>query len=323
MRIFKSGTNNVAKVMSLLAALILWFHVTSGGTFTTTVSLPIRYIKPVRGLMIASAAPERVLVLVRGSGKALITHNLKRFSDQDKQYALVNLAGLHEGKNQISIDRATVFLGVEGLEVESILENADFTVFLDRKTQRTVTVDVDSLPDIRVDKGLSVVGRPVPEPRYAILEGPESLLRTISKIRIASLPRSTVSLKDTVVMADLDVKMNPFVDVQPKKVELRFKIEPLADKVIEGAPVRLKGFPGKRNYTADPESLNIEIQGPSSIIARVDRGDLMVSITYASFLQQTANGNDAIRPMIVFPKGVTGFASPETVHVAPKNETVQ
>ena len=167
---------------------------------------------------LAELLAERVLVLVKGSGKALITHNLKRFSEQDKQYALVNLAGLSEGKNQVSIDPNSVFLGVDGLEVVSVLENADFSVVLDHKTQRTVTVDVDSLPGLRLDKGTVIVGHPVTEPRFVTLEGPGSILRTISKIRIASLPRTTVSLSDTVLQADLDTKLNPFVEVQTKKV---------------------------------------------------------------------------------------------------------
>ncbi len=316
---FKSGTNNAAKVMSVLAALVLWFHVTAGGTFTTTVSLPIRYIKPVRGLMVASVTPERVLVLVRGSGRALFIHNIKRLSDQDKQYALVNLAGLPEGKNRISIDRSKVFLGVDGLDVESILENADFTVVLDHKTQRTVTVDVDSLPGLRVEKGITVVGRPATEPKYALIEGPASILRTIASVRVASLPRTEVSLSDTVLKAELDTRMNPFVDVQPRKVELRFTVEPLAEKVMAALPVRLKGFPGKRKYIASPESLDVRIQGPASVMARVEREDLSVSVPYDSFLKQTADGGKSVRPEIVYPKGVTGVSpSPETVQVAPR-----
>lgn len=305
--------------MSVLVALVLWFHVTSGGTFTTTVSLPIRYIKPVRGLMVASVAPERVLVLVQGSGRALIAHSLKRLSSQDRQYALVNLVGLPEGKNQISIDRSKIFLGVEGLEVESILENADFSIVLDRRTQRTVTVDVDSLPGLRVDKGTAVVGRPVTDPRYALLEGPESVLRTISKIRVASLPRTEVSLRDTILKAELDTKLNPFVDVQPRNVELRFSVEPLAEKVVPGVPVRLKGFPGKRKYAADPDSLEITLRGPQSTIGKVDRTDITASVLYKDFLQKSANGEGHIRPEIDFPKGITGIIlSPETVLVAPR-----
>lgn len=305
--------------MSILAALLLWFHETTRGTFTTTVSLPIQYIKPVRGLMVASVAPERTLVLVQGTGKSLITNHIKRFSAKDKQYALVNLAGLPEGKNLITLDRNKVFLGTDGLEVESILENAEFAVFLDQKIQRTVAVDVDSLPGLRVDKGTAVVGHPASEPRYALLEGPQSILKSISKIRVASLSRTAVSLSDTVLNAELDTDLNPFVEVQPQKVELRFTVEPLSEKVVEGIPVRLKGFPGKRNYSADPDSLDIRIQGPESVIAKVKRGDLAAVIPYASFLRQSADGGESVRPDIVYPKGITEVSpSPETVHVTPQ-----
>ena len=307
--------------MSVLAALVLWFHVSTAGTFSTQISLPIHYIKPVQGLMVADAAPERVLVLVRGSGRALFTYTLKRFFDQTKQYVLVNLAVLPKGENQITIDKSDVALGVEGLEVENTLENDNFTIVLDHKIRRTVAVDADSLPGLKVEKGTVVLGHPAVEPRFVLLEGPESILRTITKIRVASLIRSEVSLSDTVLQGKLDTKLNPFVEVQPKVVDIRFAVEPLVTKVIAGVPVRLKGFPDRRKYTADPESLDVEVRGPASVIARLERGDLDVFIPYQPFLKRTADGDNSLRPEIVYPKGVAEVSSlPETVRVAPRKD---
>jgi hypothetical protein len=313
--IFKSGTNNLAKVLSAVAALVLWFHVTSGASFTTTVSLPIRYIAPARGLMVAGGVPDHVLVQARGPGRALLSYSLRKHPAEARRYVVVNLGGLPGGKHPVAIHADQVNLGVDGLAVERIIENAEFTVSLDLKVQRTVAVNADSLPGLQVAKDAVMVRPPAVVPRFVRIEGPEGVVRTIRSVPIKTLVPGEVSLRDTVLHATLDTLANPFVTVSPGEVELRFALEPLAEKVIPGIPVRPKDFPWNR-YAFEPNSLTVTVRGPESVISKLRPRDIMVIIPYRSFLAQAVNGGNAVKPEITFPKGVTAVTlAPDTVRI--------
>lgn len=305
--------------MSVLAALVLWFQVTTVGTFTKTVSVPIRFAGPDKGLMIADEAPDRVLLLLRGTGRAFINYSFKKLANHNIPYALVNLSGLPVGKHRISIIPNRVFLGADGLFVESILENSEFPVALDLRIQRAVTVNVDSLPGLKVDKGVIVVGRPVTTPQYATIEGPADIVRAITSVPAASFSRKSISLSDTVIKAELVTDLNRFVSVNPAQVDLHFSVEARAEKVISGVPVRLKNFPGRRKYVSEPDSMTVTIQGPESIIRNVDRKDISVSVSYQSFLRQSEESGEKVRPEIRCPNGAAVITTfPETLRVAPR-----
>lgn len=319
MNLFKSGTNNLAKVLSVAAALVLWFHVTTGTYFTTNVAVPIRYMGPSRGLMVAGGVPDHILVQVRGPGRALLSYTLRKLPVQAKRYVLVNLGGLPGGKQPITIHADQVNLGAEGIEAVRIIENAEFTVPLDNKFQRTVAVSVDSLPGLQVAKDAVMVRPPDVLPRFVTIEGPESIVRPIRSIPIVMPDRRTVSLRDTVMKVALDTTVNPYVTVSPREVELRFALEPLAERVISGIPVRPRDFPRKL-YIIEPDSLTVTVRGPESVVSKLRPRDITATVSYRLFLAQAENGGNIVKPEITSPKGVTVVTlAPETVRITPRD----
>lgn len=319
MNIFKSGTNNAAKVVSVLAALVLWFNVTAGATFTTLITVPIQYVWPVRGLMVANDIPDQVQVLVRGTGRSLISYNLRKITDHSRQYVLVNLAGLSGGKHQISIEKDQIMLGTDGISVESIIDNGEFPVMLDEKSRRAVTVRVDSIPGLEIDRDIVVVGVPAVTPRYVIIEGPASVISSISRVPVESLVQSRVTLGDTVLTARLDQEFRRFVTVDPKEAVLHFRVEPLTEKTISGVPVRLRDFPWRRRFLAEPDSVTITLRGPRSVIEKAGANDVAASIPYQAFVEGLETGSSAVKLELRLPEGITQAAvSPETVEVVPR-----
>jgi hypothetical protein len=306
--------------MSVLAALILWFHVTAGATFTTLISVPVRYILPVRGLMVASETPQRVMVLVRGTGRALISYNLRRITDQSGQYVLINLAGLSAGRHRIVVERNQILLGTEAIEIESIIENGEFDVTLDLKLSKAVTVDVDSLPGLEVAKDAVVVGKPTVVPQYVTIEGPEKIIASLNKVPIETLLQNHVSLSDTILRARLKEDFRDYVTVEPKQVALRFTVERLMEKTIGGIPVRLRNFPWRRRFATDPDSVTVTVRGPESLVSKVEAESITVEIPYQSFVQKLESGEDSVQPTVAFPNGVTGSVTPGMIRVAPRQQ---
>jgi YbbR domain-containing protein len=318
--IFKSGTNTVAKVVSVLAALILWFEVTAGAAFTTLISVPVRYILPVRGLMVASENPDRVLTLVRGTGRSLISYNIRKFTVKNQPYVLINLAGLSAGKHRVVVEHNQILLGTDGIEIESIIENGEFDVTLDLKSSRSVTVDVDSIPGLEIAKDAIVTGKPAVDPTYITIDGPEKTLSSITKVPIESLLQNRVSLSDTVLKAKLKEDFRKFVTVDPKQVTLRFSVERLKEKAIRGVPVKLLNFPWRKRFSTNPDSVTVTVRGPESQVVKIEARNITVGIPYKSFLQRLESDKDSVTPIINVPNGVTGTVSPEMIRVTPRQE---
>jgi len=200
----KFKKNTTAKILSVLFATILWFHISTKAEYDYKVSIPITYIEPSSGYMLASTPPEETQVYLRGSGKSLFYFMLKSLIDPEGSYIPVNLAGLPKGRHQITLDKENIFLSTEReLSVDSILYNSLFPVVIDKKIKRTVRVDADSLPYFELENGYVLSGKPSVNPKSVTVEGPEDIINTISSIRVATLADKVISQEDSLVRAKL------------------------------------------------------------------------------------------------------------------------
>lgn len=320
MSIFKSGTHTVAKGLSVLAALVLWFYVTTGATFSTTVSVPIRYVMPARGHMPASELPSAAGVRVRGTGRALIANAIRTVSREERPAILINLSGLPDGRHRIAIRPGQIPLGTTRIDIEGIVENGEFEVVIDTRARRSVPVSTDSIPGLVIARDAALAGRPSAIPSRVFVEGPWEVIRTISSVPVGALVENRVSLGDTVLAARLDTGIHPFVTVEPAETKLHFAVEPLLERTFDGIPLRLRGFPRGKRFAAEPDSVTVTVSGPESRIARIGADDISAAIPYTEFLRRLENGNDTVKPVPGFPEGVTAVSvSPVLVRVVPRD----
>ncbi len=319
MNILRSGTNTFAKILSLLVALVVWFQVTVGADFTTTANVPIRYSGTMRGLMVADVLPDHVTVRMHGSGKALLAWSMGKQPAQKGRFVFVDIGSLPAGKHVVNIRPDQVSLGAEGLEAERIVENDRFEVAIDIRARRTVSVRTDSLPGLKIQDGVTVMRDPVADPKYVTIEGPESIVRSVSSVAVSSLTKHELTLADTVLLATIAAEINPFVTVSPRTVNLHFDVEQLSELVFEGVPVRAKDFPANR-FAFEPDSLTVTVHGPESILSRLRPRDIRVTVPYRSFLEQAENGGNAVKPVISFPKGITAAKlEPEKIRITARD----
>lgn len=315
MKLIRSGTNTLAKVLSLLVALVVWLQVTVGADFTTTADVPVRYSGTMRGLMVADTLPDHVTVRMHGSGRALLAWSMAKQANRKGRFVFVDIGSLPTGKHTVTIRPEQVILGGEGLEVERILENEHFEVPIDIRMRRTVAVLIDSLPGLKIDDGVTMTRPPTAEPKYVTIEGPESVVRSIHSIPVTSLSKHELSLADTVLLGVLDGHIHPFVSVSPRTVNLRFHVEALSEVVFEGVPVRPRDFPANR-FAFEPDSLTVTVHGPESILSHLRPRDIRVTVPYRSFLEQVENGGNAVKPDITFPRGITSAElEPEKIRI--------
>ncbi len=305
----KFGMNTTAKILSVMFAAILWFHISTETDYDYKVFIPITYIEPSSGYMLASKPPEETQVYLRGSGKSLFLFMLKNFFNPGGSYIPVNLAGLPKGRHQINLDKENIFLSTErDISVESIIYNSFFPVVVDKRIERTVRVDSDSLPVFKMGNGYVLSGKPSVSPKSVTIEGPEDIINTIISLRVATLSNNIISQGDSLVKAKLNDKIQ-FVKVTPVDVDIYFRVEPLRTKLFHGIPVIFKNFPGGIRQHLSPDTLSVFIQGPESVISKSRTEDIFVIVNYKSYLSQMAQGDSLLIPEVIYPEGITSVST--------------
>ena len=300
----KYGKNTAAKVLSVLFAFILWFNIATNLEYNDKVNIPIKYIEPSSGFMLASIPPREAQVYIRGTGKNLIYFSLKRLFNSDESYVSANLAGLPKGAHRIELKEENLFFtsGVN-IHVERILTNTFIPLSIDKKVKRTVKVNVDNLPEVTLGEHLVLNGKPVANPEFVIIEGPEEIVDPIKSINVAALEKNVISERDTLIGATLEDNIE-FASLSTKNITLDFSVEPLRTKLFR-IPLKFNNFPQRHRQRVSPDTLSVYIQGPESVVSRSRSMDILISVNYRTYLNRIAQGDSLITPEITYPDGIT------------------
>jgi len=303
-KILESGSHVTAKILSVLSAIVLWLVITLQTTFSYKVYLPIKYFGPSEGFIMTGSYPEKALIYIKGKGRSLLVFSIKRILDPEKHYAMVSLSGFtSKGKHQVDLDNDKINLGdTTTLVVEKILENAFFSVEIERIDTRSIPVDLDNLPDFTVENGYVLIGKPQAKPGIVVVKGPVDTLDTMNTIKISSFPSRKVSIKNSVLQASIGKDLSEFVTIDPETINLHFTVEKLAQKIFTGVPLVLKNFPDGNIPHFVPDSLNVVVEGPESIVSELKVEDVFVNIRYQDFFELSAQGVSTAKPEIKLPE---------------------
>ncbi|MFC1541332.1 YbbR-like domain-containing protein [Candidatus Latescibacterota bacterium] len=298
------GKNTTAKVLSVLFAFILWFNIASNMEYSDKVTIPIKYTEPSSSFMLASVPPKDAQVYISGSGKSLIYFYLRKFISLDDSYISANLAGYTKGEHKIELKEESIYFSKgEDIIVERILTNSFFPINIDKKIKRTFKVDVDNLPEIKLNENLVFNGKPVANPEYVIVEGPEDIVDPIKSIGVVSLEKNVITESDTIIGATLNDDFD-FARFSQKEITLNFSVEPLRTKLFQ-IPLNYINFPQRNRQKISPDTLSVYIRGPESVISRSRSSDIVISVNYRSYLNRITQGDSLIAPEIVYPEGIT------------------
>jgi YbbR domain-containing protein len=272
-------------------------------------------------LIVASDLPKTVPVRIKGTGKSLIYFDLKNISDRNRRYILVNLANLPRGKHEIALDRNKVSLGtVNDVEVVSVNENSGFTISLDREIKKSIPVklDMDSLPELKISRGYTVVGNPLAQPELLTVSGPEETVSALSSIQIKSFVRNSISDTNRMLTARVDTGMYRFVKIEPNEVNLFFTVEPLTENMLSGIPVQMKNFPRNSNLECKPDSITVTIKGPESKVSKITRKSVIAAVQYKTYLD--AEGGE-IKPEITLQPDIPGVSiTMNPIRIVPREQ---
>ncbi len=201
--------NNMGlKVISLIIAILIWFHATTekNYSFYTTVPIKYRYTKS-DTLVIVSNLPRKIGIKVQGKGKALLK---LKFT---KTYYVINIGKLKFGKNLVDYTDGNL-AGVGNIQILDVLPEKVY-FFVDRIKKKKIyrITPVIAFPrDSLILKDIKV------NPTKLTIIGPASYIKSINELhtdtlRISSMKMGEDSIWSSIKLPNRLAKILPYDSV--------------------------------------------------------------------------------------------------------------
>lgn len=261
--------NMPLKLLALVFAMALWFHVATNQRYDLEVDYKVKYVNIPPALAISEAPDQDVAVLLRGSGKGLMRLMW------GERYWPVDLSRARTGRQQIHILTDNVPLyGIKDLEVLGFVEDDTLTVTLDSLAHKTVPVR--SAVIVETSEGFTCATDPVLTPDSAQLSGPRSSLATVDEVW--TQPEMIENVRDPVERLLSLLPVSAYgVSSSVQQIRVYQKVEPFLTRSFAAVPVTLRGQGGVSGIAIRPDRVAVEITGPQSAMTQLVADSIIVA----------------------------------------------
>lgn len=259
------------KAFSVILSFLCWILVTGESQKIKDLQVPLEYERIPAGMEIAGGVPDRVTIRIQAPEPIL-----QRIT-ADQVDASVDLSNLLPGEQYVPLspDRFHV-PGATVLRVDPGV----VPIRLVRQERREVPV----VPRIegKPPEGYEVVDYRV-DPPAVVVVGPEDAVREVRRATTGSIPVGDLT-------SDREVRVRPVPDapaescvrLERPETTVRIRIgvrEKAARRIFRDVPVRIRG--GGPAARLRPETVDVRLRGPSSILDSLDRGNVLVEVDLA------------------------------------------
>jgi hypothetical protein len=262
-----SARDNVAKVVCVLLAVILWAYISSTNIGEVKFKIPITFINLPETLIKSKISNKYVTATLTGRKDNLKNINIKSIK------AVVNLDQPEIGINKIyPIDLIKDEIP-ENIDLN--LSIKDVNLIIERKITKKVKVRANI-----VDKVLNgyVLGRIVIIPESVNISGPESLLKTIDIVQTEKVSISQASgriIKDVAI----DNKYIPDINIDTLKVRVIIPIVESVNSAEFRKKVVLRNINNTYNYILSQEEVSVYLQSDNpNIVPSEEDVDVFIDI---------------------------------------------
>ncbi len=297
----------IAKILCVLAAIILWFYVVMTDTTTdektfSGISVDIRNrdrIEDTLGLTIISGYDLTVDVTVKGPRadiNRLTVDDVKAYIDMKT----VDGAGEYTLPIRPSLPN--------GISAGALSANY-MTVYVDKRTTISVPVKIVTSQVIEAD---FTMGTPEPSIETVNVSGPEEVLRTIDHAEASfDLGRVSKTLISTGKLTLVDANGNeindPYVRLQTSEVTVRFPVYIYRD--FELTVDTKYGYYDSTNSRITISPASIQVRGDPDVISSMD------SISLGQIDEKKITGDETKTMSIMLPDGVENMSGTTTATV--------
>jgi len=258
MRLFR---NIQLKILAIIFAMVLWFHVATNQRYDLEILYTIKYVNVPDKLALVERPVDEVAVMLRGSGKGLM-----RLMWGDRNWPL-DLSRAKVGGQKVALHAEQVpFYGIADLEVLGLLDGDTLTVILDSLGQKVVPIR--SSVQIEPTEGFILADAPILTPDSSVIIGPRKNLEQIHEVW--TRPELIVKV-DGPVERLLPVLTPTLFGVTTgvQQIRLYHKIEPYLTRTFESVPVRVEGQLDSDEFEISPNRVFVEVAGPQSAVVQL------------------------------------------------------
>lgn len=297
----------IAKILCVLAAIILWFYVVMTDTTTdekvfSGISVDIRgrdRIEDTLGLTIISGYDLTVDVTVKGPRA-----DINRLTVDDVK-AYIDMKTV-DGAGEYTLPIRTSL--PNGITAGALSANY-MTVYVDKRTTISVPVKIVTSQVIEAD---FTMGTPEPSIETVNVSGPEEVLRTIdhaeASFDLGRVSKTLISTgKLTLVDANGNEINNPYVRLQTSEVTVRFPVYIYRDFDLK---VDTKyGYYDSTNSRITISPASIQVRGDPDVISSMD------SVSLGQIDEKKITGDETKNMAIMLPDGVENLSGTTTATV--------
>ena len=297
----------IAKILCVLAAIILWFYVVMTDTTTdekvfSGISVDIRgrdRIEDTLGLTIISGYDLTVDVTVKGPRA-----DINRLTVDDVK-AYIDMKTV-DGAGEYTLPIRTSL--PNGITAGALSANY-MTVYVDKRTTISVPVKIVTSQVIEAD---FTMGTPEPSIETVNVSGPEEVLQTIDHAEASfDLGRVSKTLISTGKLTLVDANGNeindPYVRLQTAEVTVRFPVYVYRDFELK---VDTKyGYYDSTNSRISISPASIQVRGDPDVISSMD------SISLGQIDEKKITGDETKNMAIMLPDGVENLSGTTTATV--------
>ena len=297
----------IAKILCVLAAIILWFYVVMTDTTTdekvfSGISVDLRgrdRIEDTLGLTIISGYDLTVDVTVKGPRA-----DINRLTVDDVK-AYIDMKTV-DGAGEYTLPIRTSL--PNGITAGALSANY-MTVYVDKRTTISVPVKIVTSQVIEAD---FTMGTPEPSIETVNVSGPEEVLRTIDHAEASfDLGRVSKTLISTGKLTLVDANGNeindPYVRLQTSEVTVRFPVYIYRDFDLK---VDTKyGYYDSTNSRITISPASIQVRGDPDVISSMD------SVSLGQIDEKKITGDETKTMAIMLPDGVENLSGTTTATV--------
>jgi YbbR domain-containing protein len=279
------------KIVALVMALLLWFHVATEKVYEYTTSFPVKISNLPKDLILSEEVPKEVQVQIRGKGKELLKLLLVQ-----KESLQIDSKNFKAGESEYTLKPQEIPIP-EGLDlkVDEIVSPKSIKINLDHSTEKKVPIH--SQITILPKEGYIQVGEVSLAPHEVVIAGPTKLVRNIESVETEKkiLEDVTQAIADRI---GLTLPKGHNLRLSFNQVKFSADVQKAMEKEIPGVPVETVNLSNGRKAKIQPDSIKVIIFVGENAVNRLTQDQIKVTIDCARVKR---NVETKLQPVVKLP----------------------
>ena len=274
---------------ALILAISLWLFVISNNIYNMVVDMPIEARNLSAQHALNKEVPKVAKVRLKGTGRSLFkSYILKSFFSNFK--LVIDLERISQEYNFILNDYFEKYpqkisipsnFGVQYVEI--VYPNS-IQISLDEYKEKIVDIVVNA--NILPAPGYTMVGDFNITPTKVKIAGPKEIIEKINKVNTIQYSFNDISDEIQTKMI-LKTVTEDIIELTPKEVFFRQKVELISERIISEIPVQLNNASDEVQVFLSPQTVSLTVVGGINFISSLIPKDINISVDFLKWNPST------------------------------------